>query len=866
MESKVKFAGIFNIFRDIIGKQGATAAEESIFHKKFSSFQNLLLSNNKALSLIADLESTFYQDKPFTYMYVLTQSESLIRTVHSIVEDINALSGVRFPELFDSVEDISSRIRDELRREKKLEQTDLVIPLERLGRENADEVGGKAANLGEVYNRVQLPVPLGFAVSAFACHLFFEENRLWEYIEERMKHLDVNDTEKLMEVSSQIRERILSASMPDTLSREIRNAAEDLKRKLGPGLRLAVRSSATSEDGDASFAGQHSTELNVREENLLDAYREVVSSTFNPRAIFYRRSRGYMDRDVIMSVACIAMVDAVSAGVMYTVDPNDASHAVLMISAVWGLAAEAVEGEVETDFFQVDKKTRELEKSEIAPKTTRLNAAGSQGLEHAQLSPEFRDQACLTESQIQQLVAYGIKLERHYQSALDIEWAIDTRAKIYILQARPLKQTRPYGEETGGQDEPADEPPIDHPILLQGGATASEGAAAGRAFVVKTDHNLHNIPEGAILVARQTSPRYVPLMGRVKGIVTDVGSVTGHMASVAREFRIPTLVGTGTGTDTIYHGDEITLDATRKTIYAGRVSALLKDRGKPNPMKDSPIYRTARRVLRRIAPLNLTDPAHDNFNPAGCRSLHDIIRFAHEMAMREMFRISDDFESGKNMAVPLRLYINTPILVIDLGQGLRLPADARFAVAENVTSIPFAALIRGMKHEGIDWTRNVGVDLGGFASIVAESVFRDPMKADRMGEPSYVVVARHYLNFSSRLGYHFATVDTYCGPEMNDNYITFHFKGGAADIGRRSRRALLIANILKGLRFKVEQNGDMIRGEIKKYGQSPLEEKLDMIGRLLGSVRLLDMVLSEDRQVDWYVEQFFRGNYAFENP
>jgi pyruvate, water dikinase len=859
----MKLSGLFNMFRDKLRQEVTAPGGESIFHQKFSSFQNLLLSNNKALSLIADLENTFYQDKPFTYIYVLTQSENLIRAVHSIVEDINALSGVRYPDLFDTVEDISARIRETFQREKKLEETDFVIPLERLGRENADEVGGKAANLGEVYNRAQLPVPLGFAVTAFACHLFFEENRLWEFIENTMKTLDVNDTEKLMDVSDRIRDKILNARMPDPLARDILAAAEDLKRKIGAELRLAVRSSATSEDGAASFAGQHSTELNVTEENLLQAYREVVSSTFNPRAIFYRRSRGYMDRDVIMSVACITMVDAVSAGVMYTVDPNDAAHGVLMISAVWGLAAEAVEGAVETDFFQVDKKSRTLEKSEIAPKKIRLDAAAADGLQHAEVSAEDRNLPCLTEAQIQQLVEYGIKLEGHYQSALDIEWAIDRQGKIFILQARPLKENRPYGQETESDEAPAADTSTLHPVILQGGATAAEGAAWGRAFVAKTDHNLHHIPQDAILVAKQTTPRYVPLMGRIKGIITDVGSVTGHMASVAREFRIPTLVGTGNGTDQIRHGDEITLDATHKTIYAGRVESLLKDRKKPNPMKDSPLYRIVQRALRRIAPLNLTDPSLDNFSPAGCRSLHDIIRFAHEMAMREMFRITDDFESGKKMAIPLRLYINLPILVIDLGDGLSVKPDARFTVAEDVISIPFAAMIRGMKHEGIDWTRNVGIDLGGFASIVAESVFQDPMKAGRMGEPSYVVVARHYLNFSSRLGYHFATVDTYCGPEMNDNYITFHFKGGAADIGRRSRRAQLIAKILRGLRFKVDQNGDMIRGEIKKYEQPVLEEKLDMIGRLLGSVRLLDMVLSEDRQVDWYVEEFFKGNYKF---
>jgi pyruvate,water dikinase len=132
-----------------------------------------------------------------------------------------------------------------------------------------------------------------------------------------------------------------------------------------------------------------------------------------------------------------------------------------------------------------------------------------------------------------------------------------------------------------------------------------------------------------------------------------------------------------------------------------------------------------------------------------------------------------------------------------------------------------------------------------------------------MGAPSYALIAGNYLNFNSRLGYHFTTIDTFCGPEVNDNYITFYFKGGAADIGRRSRRALMIAQILKQLGFKIELKGDMVRGEIKKYQEGWLVEKLDLLGRLLGTVRLLDMHLAEDHQVDWYVEQFMRGNYQF---
>jgi len=851
----------FDLFRKSkIGDR--ISPDESIFKRKYEYFRRLLISNNRALEIITDLEHVFYRDKPFTLAYVLIRSEILIGEVYSIVEDLNALSGGEYPRLFDAAENIGTSILNDLEQKKKLDKTNLILPLEMLSRDNMAEVGGKAANLGEVYNRVSLPVPQGFAVTAYACQHFLDHNDLSKLIDSKLRGLDVNDTETLMKISPEIQSLILNAELPDDLKRELRNAAIELKHKLGSNIRLAVRSSATSEDSEASFAGQHSTVLNVTEKNLVHAYKEVVSSTFNSRALYYRRSRGYLDQDVIMSVACIIMVDAQVGGVMYTVDPNDSRHAVIMISAVWGLGVSAVDGSTDTDFYQVNKQNRQIEKSKIATKGTICKTDAEGGTKDEAVSDDLKDKACLEPEQIKTLGDYGLKLESHYGVALDIEWAIDRQNRLYILQARPLKKSLKFIPAETSPDVTEKEL-TDHPVLIKGGASASEGTASGLAYVLKSDHNLYDIPKGAILIAHQTSPRYVPVMGRARAIVTDVGSVTGHMASVAREFQIPTLVGTHNATSLIEHSDEITVDATNRIVYKGRVEKLLKEKKAVNPMKGSPTYKAAQAALRKIAPLNLLDPKQDNFNPDACRTIHDIIRFAHEMSMRKMFWISDDIKSKENIAI--RLYSSLPlsIYVIDLGGGLSIDPEAREAQKEDVISVPFKALLNGMTHKDIEWSGDIGINWGGFASIVAESVFRDPLKEGRMGGPNYAVISGEYLNFNSRLGYHFATIDTYCGPVVNDNYITFYFKGGAADIGRRSRRATLITLILKKLLFKVDQKGDMVRGELKKFDQALIEEKLDMIGRLLGSVRLLDMVLSDDGQIDWYVEEFFKGNYTF---
>lgn len=842
--------------------------QKALFQSKYHHFQSLLAANNRALEIITELEQTCYGPKPFTLDYVVEQAERLLSRTYDIAEDLNALSGGRYPGLFDAVEHIGVSILEELVRKRTVEKTGLTLPLQHLSLDRLSEVGGKAANLGEISNRIHLPVPRGFAVTAYACHRFMHENGLYEASEKILKGLDVNDTERLVVCSGEIQSLIAEAPLPQDLEESLLAETDALVAELGPDIRLAVRSSATSEDSEASFAGQHSSVLGVNRTSLLDAYKRVVGSTFNPRAIFYRRSKGYPDEYVIMSVLCVVMVGATAAGVLYTRDPNDNRRDVILVNAAWGLGVSAVDGSSSTDYYEVHKPDRRVAATRIAHKPTFLAIDEGGKLVEQSVREEIRDKPCLTTEQLLALAEYGLVMEEHYGTPLDIEWALDRNGRLIVLQGRPLNLDFAV-PSPGGSLQELDDASLrerfpEHPVLLRGGMTASRGKASGLAYVLTSDHNLLNIPEGSILIAPQTSPRYVSILGRVQAIVTDVGSVTGHMASVAREFSVPTLVGTGNGTQVIGHGEEVTVDATNGIVFQGRVESILERKKPVNPMKGSPAYKTAHAVLKKIAVLNLVDPKHESFSPEGCTTMHDIIRFAHEISMREMFRIGDAIDLDEQFAVHVKVPLPMKIFAIDLGGGLKSSPGRAVAGLDDIASVPFLALLRGMTHPDVRWLGAVGIDWKGFASIVSESVFRDPTLDDRMGGPNYVVISDEYLNFNSRLGYHFAVLDCYCGDQVNDNYITFSFKGGAADIGRRSRRAILISKILKRLGFKTEMKGDMVRGELKKYERESIEEKLDMVGRLLGSVRLLDMVLSDDGRIDWYVDEFFKGNYTFE--
>lgn len=854
---------IFDIFRK--GESRLDSPEKVLFQKKFQHFQNLLAGNNSALELMTDLELVCYGSKPFTLDYVINRVERLMAHVYDVAEDLDALSGGKYPSLPEAVERIGQSVFHELIRKRTVEKTSLTVPLGQVSLERLSEVGGKAANIGEIFNRVHLPVPRGFAVTAYAYHYFMESNGLYKVAQRIFKDLNIDDTERLMECCDEIQTRILNAPIPSELEEALLREMDLLINALGPGIRIAVRSSATSEDSEASFAGQHSSILGVGRDGFPDAYKKVLASTYNTRAVYYRRSRGYPDEYVIMSVLCLVMIEAVASGVLYTRDPNDSRRSTMLINGVWGLGLNAVDGSVPTDFYEVDRGTNDLIRVRSVCKENKLVVDSLGQLTDEPVPEELQRMRCLSDAEVKMLAEYGHILEEHFGQPQDVEWAKDEQHRIVIVQSRPLNvDLISLQDSTGEKGAELEQEGIpDHPVLLHAGSTASRGKAAGFAYVLNSEHNLLNVPEGSILIARQTSPRYVALLGRVQAIVTDVGSVTGHMASVAREFGVPTLVETGNATEIIPHGEEITVDATNRFVFRGRVESILDRKRQINPMKGSPVYRAVHAALKKIAVLNLVDPESDSFSPEGCRTFHDVIRFAHEKSMREMFRISDKVELSSHAAIRIKVPLPMKMLAVDLGSGIDLPEGATVVTPELIRSVPFKALLAGMTNPNVRWFGPVDVDWKGFASIVSESLFKDPHMEDRMGGPSYVVLSENYFNFNSRLGYHFTVVDSYCGQYVNDNYIAFAFKGGAADIGRRSRRALLISRILKQLGFKIEVKGDLVRGEMKKYECPVMQEKLDMVGRLLGSVRLLDMVLSDEGRVDWYVEEFMKGNYTF---
>jgi pyruvate,water dikinase len=827
--------------------------------KKYEHFRRLLASNNDTLEAIAEIEGILASERETTLEEIRGRCRDLKSDVVRLVEDLDAIADGRYRGLLHNVDRIAAGVEDEFRQVRGAPLTKPCIPLEEIGREAADAVGGKTSNLGEVRNRIGLPVPEGFAITAFAYRAFVEGSGLQARLDELWERVDWDDLGALTRVSQEMQRLVRDARIPQDVDEAVTLAAHDLYRKTH-GAKVSIRSSAIGEDGRSTFAGQYGTFLNVPSVRIRRWYKEVLASKFTPRAIFYMHTHGFHERDVAMSVGVFGMLDAAAAGVAYSVDPVDPALDKSVISAVWGLGKPVVDGTMTPDAYYVSRRPgRGILERRVAVKPRRLLPSAGEGVVEMDVPVSLQREPCLTNEQILKLADYMSALESHYRRPQDLEWVLDRSGHLFILQTRPLR----LAEHGVARD--VDESALaGYPIALAGGLTASPGVGSGPVVHADPDDELGSFPAGGVLAARQPSPQFVKVMTKAAAIVTDLGSPTGHMASLAREYRVPTITAMERATE-LPEGTVVTVDATRARVFRGRVEELLTEAIRdPSPHCDSRTLAVLERVVARVARLNLTDPGKNSFRAKNCTTYHDVVRFCHEMAISEMFNLNDYLNlREKGMAFRLASDIPLGIYVIDLGGGLEGSLDSRAVRPEQIRSAPMRALWAGMTTPGVRWAGARPIDLRGFLSVWANTMYDAARGSRGLGDNSYAILGANYLSFGSRLGYHFTTLDSVCGETVNENHVLFRFKGGAADIERRVRRTRFVGEVLERFGFTVDQNGDLLNAWVKKLPQPLIEERLTTIGRLIGCARQLDIMMDAETTLSDCIEAFLRGDYAF---
>lgn len=320
----------------------------------------------------------------------------------------------------------------------------------------------------------------------------------------------------------------------------------------------------------ASFAGQQETYLNVNREGLLEAVRKCWSSLFTKRAITYRQEKGFRHQDVLISVAVQLMVEAKSAGVMFTLHPATGDSTKIMIEANWGLGEAVVSGAVTPDTYVVNKSNLEIVEKHIATKKVeyKLNPSTVK-TENFEVSPERQKIPALTDEEIKKIAQYGKQIEKHYKTAQDIEWAVDQKGEIYLLQARPetVHGATPENTKTIAKAYQP-ETTTEREIILKG-LGVSPGIVSGSVKVIKDISQIGKVKEGDILVTRMTTPDWVPAMQKAVAIVTDEGGYTCHAAIVSRELGVPCIVGTKNATNALASEGQVTVDGGKGRIYRG---------------------------------------------------------------------------------------------------------------------------------------------------------------------------------------------------------------------------------------------------------------------------------------------------------
>lgn len=301
--------------------------------------------------------------------------------------------------------------------------------------------GGKGANLGELSSIEGLHVPAGFCITTEAYKKIIEETPAMKELLKQLSLLTVGERDKIVKLSSEIRQVIEGASLPQDLQAEITQYLAGF----GENNAYAVRSSATAEDlPTASFAGQQDTYLNISgKEAILTHIRKCWASLFTERAVTYRLQNGFDHRKVHLAVVVQKMVFPEVAGIMFTADPVTSNRKVVSIDASFGLGEALVSGLVNADTYKV--RDGRVTDKKISTKKLAVYPLPDGGTHEQALAPVLQNQQALTDEQILSLARIGRQLEAHFGCPQDIEWCV-ADGSIYIVQSRPITTLYPIPE------------------------------------------------------------------------------------------------------------------------------------------------------------------------------------------------------------------------------------------------------------------------------------------------------------------------------------------------------------------------------------------------------------------------------------
>jgi len=797
----------------------------------YEAFKRLLEDDRRCHELIADFQDLFFKKEPTEWTQVIALYERLSEAVGAVVNELSLISGRNATDLSAYYKKFDSYIRFLLQPESHPAEPPYTVCMGD-PRIKTQLAGNKGKNLTEIYQNFDCSVPAGFIVTTNSWNVLVEYSKLRPEINSHLLALDPENIQSLHTISETLVSLIMGAKIPPEVDRAIIKASRELIDGLGSKekTRFAVRSSAANEDGRNSFAGQYKSILDVDPLYIHDSYLQVLASKYSPKALLYRITAGISDSEASMAVLIVEMIQAKAAGVIYTTDPDGKEPDTLFIHSVSGGGEKLVSGIAQPSLNRFNKKNPTAESAQDPNSPINLNEA-------------------------RELARLAIDLETYFGTPQDIEWVIKDSDPI-ILQSRPLRASPAVKNDNSSKRDSS----RDLPLLYHGGITAARGSGSGPAYFLSTDQAPTHPPTGAVLIVETIPPSLILFLPRCSGVISVRGSTASHFSTICRELEIPLIVAAAGIKQKISPGEQLTVDADYQNVYQGKDESCIPLSGASPNRENRPYFRRIRTILDFITPLNILDPEANSFSPESCRSLHDIVRFAHETGVRAMFAIGKSgsrrrYRKQLITALPFDLYL----INVDNNSRNSQTSDDTVSI-DQVDSTPFQALWQGISHPSITWGEHVYYNWKEYDSAAMTDGFAFK---DKTESASYAVCGHDYLNLNIRFGYHFTVVDTLCSENSAQNYCLIRFAGGGGTAEGRYFRLKYLEEILRRIGFQVTSKTDLLDARLEALPVDQMTQRLFTLGRMLGTSKLMDMVLKDDESVATHLELFFDCKDSF---
>ncbi len=782
----------------------------------FAKFQRIQKHNTDVLELMAEMDRALGGEYIFDRAFLESSVRELSGHVYQVVYSLNAMSQNEYVALFDRYQNIKGVLDDILAGGVGPFGASLALPYSVLGVEMDPLAGDLNVCLAEARNRLDIAAPDGFAVTVTGC------SRLIEAIGTAARPHASRAGGRAAEVPE--------INFPPELAEAINYQVEALFDRHGGPVPLTVRICSSAMNSEAL--------TKVESKDLLDACTQVLAG-------YLAAAQGAEDAPITLAVN--ETVSGYLAGwVSVVASPVSPSQGLYCITA-W-----PVDGpDRKESFFLRRTYPFDLVESEIKAKP--LGQPLYAGVNPLSFTPRgmYRGSALMGPAFLRSIAECAAAFERILGYPQNLGWVRGDGERPVIVNVSPasgLDGSAAMACDSGDLLEDAE-------VMLTGGETVQMGIAAGPVVHV-SESELDRFPYGAVAVARQASPRLSAIMRRASAIVTEIGASIGHLATIARELRIPAIFGADGAIERLPEGTEVTVDAGERTVYRGIVEPLLASRACSTELyPNDPEYVALRRLLRWIMPLDLIDPDSSGFTVDNCRTYHEIIHFAHERSIEELLKIQEHGAGLKGQYVR-KLEIDTPIdlFVLDLGGGVSPEAGPCVRI-DDVISKPFSAFLQGLSLKDV-WSRDAG-SLG-IREIISgfDRTFAALMEPPEFSGRNHAILAENYMNVGLRLGYHYSVIDSYLSGNVNQNYVYFRFAGGFADEDHRRRRAELIRTILDQLSFKVTVKGDLVLGKLKLADNTEVISALKVLGELTGFTRQIDLSMDSESRVEQFARLF----------